>query len=216
MITRKQKIELFKQSLINRINVNYRKNFIKAERFTRTLGIEPPNFIYDPSFERTEGEKQEVANALTYYFYEYRKLNLENMAGLCMVRSHEIQDFLRDQFSVNTVITNGNVYDYNYHNTFSESKSAIKKRLFEKQLTKIGFHTWLTLPNYEVIDVTIGPTMWAQYDQSLSTEEKYRSIVWTQPLTDRKPFIYKPQFLGYEYFKQIPIAAELRHIHLKD
>lgn len=210
------KFRYAKQKIVNRFNTDYEKNLIQAQRYTDQLGLTPINFTYNPSFEQSTIVKKEVGEFLSQYFYTHKQLNLEHMAGRCMIRSREAQEVLKKHFNIDSIITNGWVCDFNYIDTFQESKSIIEKRLKREYLGTIGFHSWLTLPNYDVIDVTILPYIWFRDDKKSSTESRYKGTLWSQPLIERKPFLYKPVFLGYEYFEKVPMVAELHEVELLD
>ena len=202
------RLKHIKQKIVNRFKTNYIRNFTDAQKYTSNLGLTIPKFNYDPEFELSDKDKKEIRGFFYHYFYERMSFNLEDLAFKCMRRSNEVKSLLKEVFNIDAVLTNGSVYQ-DYMNLFDEPKSKIEKRLHQECFETIDSHTWLTLPNYDVIDITIMPTVWVQYDRRSETEDNFKGLLWTNLQIDHKPFLYKPVFLGFEYFEKVKIKPKI-------
>lgn len=196
---------------------DYLENVENAFAFTEKLGLEVPNFNFDRNLVISNEEKQILINSIVDKIYNIDELNIEDVALKCYLMSKEIQSFLYDKFSINSLITNGYTYirlNKVYRKFNFESKKSINKRLTDKNFNEpIKFHTWLTLINYDIIDVTFLPTFWAITDNScFSSYEEVKKILWSSPSQNYSGISYKPIFVGYDYFNKVNINPK---IHFK-
>jgi len=185
---------------------NYSYNFNKALKNTEKLGLAPISDFEINSIEFSFEKKQELINIILHQIYTVEKMNIEDLALKCFFISIQLQKFLKDNFKINSVLTTGNVY-VNKLQIHYEEYSFLKERLKSKQFNDpIKFHSWLTLENLDVIDITLAPNMWI--DSMISgTElrrEDYEKIAWVQTKeVNKNGAVYEPKIVGKEYIERI-------------
>ena len=190
---------------------NLRKAFINTSRLElqQSGNFDIIKFSYLPEY------KKFIINEILNQIYSVKRLQLEDLALKCSIVSKELQEFLKIQFDINSVVTIGNVYLNKlryYHEPLSTLKERLTKNDFEKPFNA---HVWLTLENGDIIDLTIGPSMWLEHKISGSEPDRnnFEKVYWisTQKF-DKKLFVYKPLLIGYDYFEKINLPVKLIRI----
>lgn len=206
MKTLKQKYNSLRKRIWNSKVYNYEYNFCKAISNTKKLGLKPIDDFENEEFRFSLEDREEIINIILHQVYSVEKLQIEDLALKCFLISNQLQIFLRKYFEIDSIITTGNIY-INKLQIHYEKYSMLKQRLNNPNFNEqIKFHTWLTLKNLDVIDLTLAPNIW--FDHKLSgTElkrEDYEKIAWVETKdTNRKGVIYEPKILGYEYLEKI-------------
>lgn len=197
------------------MNPEYLLQFEEAKKFTKEMGLECPEFILEPELDFTAEDRLLLINAILYEVYTRSKLRIEDVAMKCFWISRDLQSFLKARFDLNSVVTSGYVHS-NGLSFYRESKESIRERLNNpNHNSPIGFHTWLTLTNHLVLDLTMAPTLWIeQMSAGLEASvEDHKKIAWFDyRVTDRKFIYYEPVFLGYEYFNKVTVTPRLNFL----
>jgi hypothetical protein len=185
---------------------DYSYNFNQALINTTKLGLAPISGFEINSIEFSSEKRQELINVILHKIYTIENMNIEDLALKCFFMSIQLQKFLKDNFEINSVLTTGNVY-VNKLQIHYEDYSVLKKRLKNKQFDDpIKFHSWLTLENLDVIDITFAPNVWIDLVMSGAElrREDYEKIAWIQTKeVDKSGAIYEPKILGKEYVERI-------------
>ena len=208
----KQKYNSFSKRIWNPKVYDYEYNFSKAISNTKNLGLKPINNFEIEKFSFSSEERQKIINIILHQIYSVDNLQIEDLALKCFLISNQLQAFLKKHFEIDSVITTGNIY-MNRLQIHYEKYSVLKQRLnnpnFKKQ---IKFHTWLTLKNLDIIDLTLAPNLWLDFKMS-GTElkrEDYEKITWIEAKNiDRKGAVYEPKIIGYEYIERINKPVKL-------
>lgn len=194
------------------MNLDYLTQFDDAIKFTEELGLQRPDFEFEPELDFTPRDRLHLINAILFEVYTKSKHRIEDVALKCFLMSKQLQSYLKSRFDLNSVVTSGYVYSTGvpiYH----ESKESIKERLINpSHNSPIRFHTWLTLTNHLVLDLTLAPTMWLE-QRSAGIEasvENAKKMAWFDyRVLERRFGYYEPIFLGYEYFTKITVNPGL-------
>jgi len=194
------------------MNSNYLTQFDEAIRFTKEMGLECPDFVLEPELDFTPEDRLLLVNAILYEVYTRSKLHIEDVALKCFLMSKELQTYLKTRFDLNSVVTSGYLYSTGvpiYH----ESKESIRERLINPNHdSPIRFHTWLTLTDHLVLDLTLAPTMYLEKVSAgieASAENAMKMAWFDYRVSDKKFGCYEPVFLGYEYFTKITVKPRL-------
>lgn len=196
----------------SRSNADYVHNFLKAVEFTKKLDLPLPSFRQDENLSFSKEERGELCNQILDEFYFARRFQLEDMALNCWARSKDLQQYLLEQHDLPSTITNGNVFAGS-RQLFYESTKSIKYRLVDKlPQSPPRFHTWLTLPNFSVIDITFAPTLWLEFNlagQRKPMNEHQRISWYDHWEVPREQLFYQPIFLGSDFFTRIKITPKV-------
>jgi hypothetical protein len=191
---------------------DYEQNLENAFSFTAKLGLNTPNFTLCKEKMYSRMEQSEISDAVVSALY-YKNYDLSDVALQCFVWSHKLQLFLKEVYNIESLLTSGFLFQNGYP-VFSESKRNIKNRLSNQNIcTPVKFHTWLTLDNLMVIDMTYLPSIWFRNLYKGAThmkEEDYQKILWHNPLVlEDRSFCFKPIFVGHEYFEKVHVVPEV-------
>ncbi|MDP4208431.1 MAG: hypothetical protein Q8928_06415 [Bacteroidota bacterium] len=191
-------------------DTNYLNNFGEAIKFNQSLGLPIPNFTPKPGLVF---DKVAISNYVLHNLYLLSDLQLEDVAQKCFIYSKQLQDFLKERCNINSIITSGCLFENGFR-LFGDEKGNIAERLkSDKVGPPVKFHTWLTLENYDVVDITYPASLWLDlkmHNCETSSDEDYKKLVWYSPLpANSEGLCYKPLFLGYDYFERVKIAFRL-------
>jgi hypothetical protein len=211
-MTLKQNYNLLVKRIWNPKIYDYEFNFRKAILNSHVLKLNDYSNFEVKNYQIASDEKQKIIDIILYHFYEKKNLEIEDLTLKCFWISNILRDFLKEAFGINSIITTGNVY-VNKLRVNYESYSSIRKRLLiADYIAPIKFHTWLTLDNLDVIDLTLAPNMWIDgiKNGSILNRKDYEKIVWNSTKKiDKKGIIYEPKIIGYEYFNKINVPISL-------
>ena len=91
---------------------------------------------------------------LKLYGESDNSIDLNNVKGQCLSFHRQISEIIKDTLQINSILTIGYV-NFNGQDFYKFEK--INNNLFRVQADKrevVDIHVWLTLPSYEIIDVT--------------------------------------------------------------
>jgi hypothetical protein len=200
------------------MNAEYLFQFEQAQIFTKEMGLECPEFVLEPELDFTQRDREDLINAILYEVYTRSKLRVEDLASKCFWKSQELKSFLKERFDLNSVVTSGYLYSSGF-TVYHEAKESIRERLTNHcRSDEIKFHTWVTLTNHLVLDLTLPPTMWMEQMAVgiQAPKEDAKKMAWYDyRITPKKICYYEPVFLGYEYFTKINVKPRL-HLLFKD
>lgn len=179
---------------------NYQSNIKKAFKNTEALGLKPCSSFEESSVVYDDGTRQVIINEIITYFYNEKKYNVGDIALKCFWVSQELQAFLKNRFNIVSHITTGNVYGAKLRINY-ESLTDLKKRLTHSIQTPIKSHTWLTLENHTIIDLTIPANMYLEFNDP----NFLYKVGWVTIPFDKNSFVYEPLIMGYEYFEKIKV-----------
>ena len=212
MKTIRQKYNRLVKRIWNHKTYDYRFNFEKAINNSRKIGLNKIDNFEIKQFQFTEEYKQDLINLILTQVYTIQNCKIEDLALKCCFVSKDLKDYLKENFGINSVITTGNVYVNKLQINY-EPYSKLKKRLSNKNYNApIKFHTWLTLENLDVIDLTFAPNMWldAKMCGRNLNREDYEKIGWISiNRVDKNGAVYEPKIVGSEYFKRINIPINI-------
>lgn len=208
----RQKYNLLVKRIWNYKTYDYRYNFGKAIKNSQKIGLNDFDNFQIKEFQFTQEDKQNIINLILHQIYINQNYRIEDLALKCFIISNDLKDYLNENFGINSVITTGNVYVNKLRMNY-EPYSVLIKRLTSKNYnTPIKFHTWLTLENLDIIDLTFAPNLWIDAAMSGTNlnRKDYEKIVWnTTNKIDKNGIIYEPKIIGYEYFEKINIPLKL-------
>jgi hypothetical protein len=195
------------------MNPEYLSQFDQAISFTREMGLNCPEFILEPELEFNQEDRECLINAILDEVYVKSKLRIEDVAMKCFWMSKDLKDFLKKRFDLNSVVTSGYLHSSGL-TIYHESKESIRERLTNpNHNSPIQFHTWVTLTNHLVLDLTLPPTMWFEgASKGIRTnKENAKKMAWFDyRITDKKFAYYEPVFLGYDYFIKANVRPRLQ------
>jgi len=194
-------------------DTNYLQNFNEAIKFNQSLGLPIPNYTPKPSIVF---DKAAISNYVLHNLYLLSNLQLEDVAQKCFIYSKQLQDFLKIRCNINSIITSGCLFENGFR-LFGDEKENIADRLNSNQAgPPVKFHTWLTLENYDVVDITYPASLWLDlkmHNREITSDEDYKKLVWSHPIPRQtEGLCYKPIFLGYDYFEKVKIAFRLSYL----
>jgi hypothetical protein len=194
---------------------NYFNNFKESVEFTQEMGLALPLFEINPDVSY---DVPFLSNYILNELYTHSKFQIEDVAQKCFLLSKHLQSFLKLRCNIPSIITSGCLFENGFQ-VYGEEKEKIKARLNSKgTFPPVKFHTWLTLKNFDVVDITYQPTLWYYYKikgQEVN-EEEFKKLIWFHSSKESGDSLcYKPMFLGYEYFEKVKIAYRLSFI-IKD
>ena len=208
---------LFKRpKCISNYDLDYVANFNKAYEYTKELGLELPKFNIDVSLYKDILDfDKALGHNITVELFEKSNLQLEDLVANCFPMSLQLQSYLGKR-GINSIITSGIVYDTTLNKAiFEEPKETIEYRLSNPsaEIHNPRFHTWITLENLLVVDITLPATLWfTLLKLNKSIERKnFQGIICVSPETNyqQNSYCYKPLFLGYDYFNKVKITPQL-------
>jgi hypothetical protein len=191
---------------------DYLKNFNEAIAFTKELSLPIPEIRQNQSIYY---DKVLLSDYILYELYTNSKFQLENVAQKCFFISKQLQDFFKIRCNIHSVITSGCLFENGFQ-IYGEEKQKIKERLDSNEIgPPVKFHTWLTLDNYDVVDITYPATIW--FDMKIHNcevnDSDFKKLVWYHPFSDStENLCYKPLFIGNEYFERVKIAYRLGYL----
>lgn len=193
-------------------NADYVRNFSKAVEFTKKLRLDLPGFSQDESLSFSKDERDALCDQILDEFYAVRGYKLEDMAFNCWLRSKDLQQHLLERHNLPSTITSGNVFAGN-RQLFYESTRSIKYRLADgSPQSPPQFHTWLTLPNFSVIDITFAPSIWfeTRFAGQGRPSSEYQKMSWYNHWEiPKEQLFYQPIFLGYDFFNKVSIIPKV-------
>lgn len=194
---------------------DYSHNFKKALINTEKLGLNQIDDFSRINSSYLPNYKQFIINEILNQVYSVKMLQLEDLALKCNLVSKELQEYLKIQFDINSVITIGNVYLDKLRKNY-EPLSVLKKRLNNKDFDKpFSAHVWLTLENLDIIDLTIAPSIWLEKIMSGIEPDRsdFERVLWiSTEKFSKKLYVYEPLLVGYEYFDKATLPIKLIEI----
>lgn len=119
---------------------DYRRHYDLANKFTEQMGFALIDLTFKKEYYSTEWIK-DLANRIITDIYDKSGYTIYDMAQNCSIISIALQDWLKTQYQIESVVTSGTVYFDNFH-YYWESKKVIKSRVKNPKFAKpVGFHT---------------------------------------------------------------------------
>ncbi len=196
-------------------DTDYLVNFKESVEFTKDMGLALPQFEINPDVSY---DVPLLSNYILHELYSHSKLQIEDVVQKCFLLSKQLQNFLKLRCNIPSIITSGSLFENGFQ-VYGEEKDKIRERLNLNVISPpVKFHTWLTLDNFDVVDITYPATLWYYYKTKDCDvdENEFKKIIWFHPFKDScENLCYKPLFLGNEYFEKVKIAYRMSFI-IKD
>lgn len=204
MISVIKKLGVLRNRIWNPKIYNYSRNFSKAIFNSYRLGLTEFDHFEEKDIndELISEMKQNILNQI----YAVQKLEIEDLALKCTWVSQALREFILKNYGLNSFVTTGNLYHSKLPINY-EGFSTMKRRLRDQDFAPpCRSHTWLTLENLDIVDLTLGPNM-AIVKLHLGNEivrKDYEKLLWMKTRNfDKNGLVYEPKIIGSEYFKKI-------------
>lgn len=189
---------------------DYKSTFNQAMIYSESQGLNDTHFVYNPSIAFNSRDKRQIAMSIVQFLYKEQCYTLESLVGLCMTMSREVQQMLKLRFGLESIVTTGTGYDSVVNQTiFDESRDKLEARMRKDYNEDFYAHAWLTLPNLDILDVTLLPSLWTVNNPGGANREQYQGLIWTSSSPDQgEQFSYKPLIIGYDYYQKIDLPIK--------
>ncbi len=214
MKTFRQNLNHITKRIWNPLIYNYPLHFTNALNRSKRIDLQEYAKFEYKDFTFNEEQKAHIINDILTQLYEVNKYSIEDVALKCMFFSNELSKFLKDSYNLESYVTSGNVYVNKLRINY-ESLGSVYKRLRDKNyFPSIKFHCWLTLQNYDIIDITIVPNLFIEdLGRRTIAPDAYQKVLWiNKGKFDKKGVVYKPTIIGYDYFNKIKLPLNIQFI----
>jgi len=172
----------------------YSKEFISALNLTTELNLS--DSIYTIDQNQTFGSSSnyiEIRRILTHIFPEFET---HGLANLCVGVSCFMKPYLEKLLGSKLYITNGYYLIEDEKKYHLDKESAIEIMRRSKRSDRIDFHTWLTLPSLEIIDLTLVSSL-ARKNKDLP----HNDFIFIHP-DNLKALSYHPVIIGEAFLEK--------------
>lgn len=181
---------------------DYERLFVDALARTGELGLPAPSFKPISARIITPAKMEKAATRVGRHL---QNIQPQQIAAQCFAINSAVVDVIAEAFETPAYITIGNVAADGHW--FYKVDTSYLKNLIANGITPgqgLKLHAWITLPSYEIIDITL-PTTYAVVK---GIPELIGGAMANHP-TEIRGMVFEPLIIGGEFFRRIGGIADV-------
>lgn len=190
--------------------ITYKKELVEAINRSKNSGLIVQEFIYDKNESLILSIENQIKLNELLHHYVYSK-NIEAIANQCFFWNFHLQQAIEELLRCDSILTVGYV-DFKNRSAFITSTEEILTWLNVKYdtLQHRNIHVWLTLPTFEIIDITLVSSFLKINNEIFGEKIDFRNCFMFLPEENAGSNIpvHRPQFVGMDFFYKTGISKD--------